>query len=156
VRSHASTNRPLYSAELARLAGVSTDTLRYYERRGLLPTAPRSPSGYRLFPPKALARVQLIRSALSIGFWVNDLAGIFRELAVEKLLALEARLHELRSWRRTLRDTLAGWDSVLAKTPRHKQARLLKAFAATHPKCRTRSSPLALLPRGNPKRGKQS
>ena len=98
----------MYSAELARLAGVSTDTLRYYERRGLLPTAPRSPSGYRLFPPEALARVQLIRSALSIGFSVNDLAGIFRELAVEKLLALEARLRNLRSWRRTLRDTLAG------------------------------------------------
>ena len=169
MRSHASTNRPLYSAELARLAGVSTDTLRYYERRGLLPTAPRSPSGYRLFPPEALARVQLIRSALSIGFSVNDLAGIFRgrerggapcrrvrELAAEKLLALEARLRDLRSWRRTLRDTLAGWDSVLAKTPRHKPARLLEAFAATHPKCRTRSSLLALLPRGNPKQEKQS
>jgi DNA-binding transcriptional MerR regulator len=39
----------LYSAELARLAGVSTDTLRYNERRGLLPAALGSPSGYRLF-----------------------------------------------------------------------------------------------------------
>ena len=37
-----------------------------YERRGLLPAAPRSPSGYRLFPPESLARVQLIRSVLSV------------------------------------------------------------------------------------------
>jgi DNA-binding transcriptional MerR regulator len=121
VRSHLPQIVRCNSAELARLAGVSTDTLRYYQRRGLLPAAPRSPSGYRLFPPEGLARVQLIRSALSIGFSVNDLAGILcererdgapcrrvRELASEKLLALEARLRDLRSWRRTLRDTLAG------------------------------------------------
>jgi hypothetical protein len=84
--------------------------------------------------------VQLIRSALSIGFSVNDLAGIFRDLAAEKLLALEARLRDLRSWRRTLRDTLAGWDSVLAKTPRHKPGRLLEALLPL-----TRSAALGVL-----------
>ena len=57
----------MHSSELARLAGVSTDTLRYYERLRLLPTAPRSAAGYRLFPAQALDRFRLIRGALAIG-----------------------------------------------------------------------------------------
>jgi len=69
----------MHSGELARLAGVSSDTLRYYERQRLLPDVPRSASGYRLFPPEALARVRLIRGALSIGFSVRELAAIFGE-----------------------------------------------------------------------------
>lgn len=168
MRSNASTKRPLYSGELARLAGVSTDTLRYYERRRLLPASPRSASGYRLYPREALTRVRLIRGALSIGFSVNDLAAILgerdrggapchrvRELAAEKLVALEARLRDLRSWQRELRNTLAAWDRLLATTPRGKPARLLEAFVATHPKSHTRRSPLAALARGNQKQEKQ-
>jgi DNA-binding transcriptional MerR regulator len=151
VSLNRSTNRPLRSGKLARLAGVSADTLRFYERRGLLPGVARSASGYRIFPQEALARVQLIQSALSIGFSVNDLAGVFRErdrgaapcrrvraLAAEKLAALEARLCDLQSWRRELRKTLAEWDHMLAKTPRGKQARLLETFAATHRNSRAR------------------
>ena len=42
------------SGELARRAGVNTETLRYYERRGLLPDPDRRPSGYREYPPEAL------------------------------------------------------------------------------------------------------
>ncbi len=168
MRSAASTNRPLYSGELARLAGVSTDTVRYYERRRLLPVAPRSASGYRLFPLAAVARVQLIRGALSIGFSVSDLASIFRErdcggapcrrvreLAAEKLVDLEARLRDLQSWRRELRHTLAEWDRLLAQTPRGKQARLLDSLAATHPKSHTRRSLPDVLARGNQKQEKQ-
>jgi DNA-binding transcriptional MerR regulator len=168
VSSNAPTTRPLFAGDLARRAGVSADTVRYYERRGLLPTAPRSAAGYRIFPEGALARVQLIRSALSIGFSVKDLAGIFRErdrgaapchrvraLAVEKLLALEARLRDLQSWRRELRRTLAQWDRMLAKTPRGKPARLLEVFAATHPKSHGRSPQLGFLARGNQRREKQ-
>ena len=41
----------MQSSELARLAGISVDTLRYYERNRLLPAAQRSSAGYRLFPP---------------------------------------------------------------------------------------------------------
>jgi hypothetical protein len=109
--------------------------------------------------------VQLIQSALSIGFSVNDLAGIFRErdrgaapcrrvraLAAEKLAALEARLRDLQSWRRELRKTLAEWDRMLAKTPQGKQARLLDALAATHPKSRTRKTNFDLQLHRNRKR----
>jgi DNA-binding transcriptional MerR regulator len=165
VRANASTNRPLNSGELARLSGVSSDTLRYYERRRLIPPAPRSEGGYRSFPPETLRRVQLIRAALSIGFSVRELTEILRErdqgvapcrrvrkLAAEKLVLLEARLRELQSCRRELRKTLADWDRLLAKTPKGKEARLLEAFAETHPKSHTRRSPLTVLARGKSKK----
>ena len=168
MRANAPTTRPLHSGELARLAGVSADTLRYYERRGLLPSAPRSTSGYRLFPSEALVRVKLIRGALSIGFSVSELASIFRErddggapchevrkLAAAKLVALEAQLRDLQSWRTELRKTLARWDRLLSKTPRGQRAGLLEVFVATHATRQTRIARVNVLARGNHKREKQ-
>jgi DNA-binding transcriptional MerR regulator len=155
----------MHSSELARLAGVSTDTLRYYERARLLPVAPRSSSGYRLFPTQALNRVRLIRGALAIGFSVRELAAIFaerdrggapcrrvRELAREKLATIERSLRDLQIWRRELRTTLAGWDRLLGKTPRGQRAGLLETFVASHPTRQTRYSSLTLLTRGHQKR----
>jgi DNA-binding transcriptional MerR regulator len=55
-------------SELARLTRVSTDTLRYYERKGVLWIPARSQGGYRLYPPEAVGRVRLVRRALAIGF----------------------------------------------------------------------------------------
>ena len=150
------------------MAGVSTDTLRYYERCHLLPAVPRSASGYRLFPPQALVRVRLIQGALAIGFSVKELAAVFgerdrggapchrvRALAAEKLVALEARIRDLRSWRRELRKTLADWDCLLEETPRGQRARLLEAFVASHPTRQMRRSRPNALARGNNKREKQ-
>jgi DNA-binding transcriptional MerR regulator len=129
---------------------------------------PRSASRYRLFPPQTLHRVQLIRAALSIGFSVRELCEVFRErdsgaapcrrvrnLAAEKLHNIESRLRELRSCRRELRKALVEWDRLLAKTPHGKQARLLEAFAATHPKSRPHNSNLRSTAHGNQKREKR-
>src|SRR5207245_11594921 len=74
-----SNTRPLRSGELARRAGVSPDTLRHYERRGLLPRPQRSSAGYRLYSPEALSRVRPIRCALSIGFTVKELGTILAD-----------------------------------------------------------------------------
>jgi DNA-binding transcriptional MerR regulator len=160
VSSKVSTTRPLYCGELARLSGVSADTVRFYERRNLLSPAARTSAGYRVFSPDSLARIRLIRAGLAIGFSVAELADIFRErdtggapclrvrkLAAEKLAILEKRLRELQSWRRELRSTLLAWDRMLSGTPRGKQARLLEKFAA-HPKTHAR-----VLGRGIHKRG---
>ena len=160
MSSKDSTTRPLYCGELARLSGVSADTVRFYERRNLLLPAARTSAGYRVFSPDCLVRMQMIRAGLSMGFSVDELANIFRErnnggapclrvrkLAAEKLAVLEKRLRELQSWRRELRSTLSAWDRILAKTPRGKQARLLEKFA-THPKTHER-----VLGRGIPKGG---
>ena len=67
--------RTLRSGELARLTGVSRDTLRLYERRGLLPAPGRSESGYRRYGTSAAHRVRLIRAALSIGFTIDELGS---------------------------------------------------------------------------------
>jgi DNA-binding transcriptional MerR regulator len=80
----------IQSSALARLAGISADRLRYYERNRLLPAAQRSSSGYRLFPPEAFMRVQMIRGALSVGFSVKELAQIF---AVRDQGSLGTRAH---------------------------------------------------------------
>jgi len=167
VRPKVSITRPMRSSELACLTGVSTDTLRYYERHRLLPVVPRSASGYRLFPAHALHRVRLIRGALAIEFSVRDLAVIFaerdrggapchrvRDLAHQKLAAVEGSLRELQFWRRELKTTLAVWDRILAKTPRGQRAGLLESFVSSHPTRQKRYSTLMPLARGPKKREK--
>jgi MerR family transcriptional regulator, copper efflux regulator len=142
LRSETTADRPLRSGQLARLAGISADSVRYYERSGLLPVAPRSAAGYRLFPQRAVVRLRVIRAAMSIGFSVAELAGIFRDresgtapcrgvrrLAAAKLQTLESQIRELRHWRRELRSALARWDRMLAATPRRGRAHLLESLA---------------------------
>ena len=132
----------MQSSELARLAGISPDTLRYYERSRLLPAVQRSSSGYRLFPPEALMRVQMIRAALSVGFSVKELGQIFTvrdeggapchevwKLGTEKLALVESQIEELKTKRRELKRTLVKWDRLLRSTPHGKRAGLLEVFA---------------------------
>lgn len=165
MRPNTSPHRPLRSGELARLAGVSTDTLRYYERCRLLPAAQRSTAGYRLFPQDALMRVRMIRGALSIGFSVKELTGIFNErdvggapchrvrtLAERKLADLATKLRELQNSRSELRRTLATWDKMLGKTSKGQRAGLLEAFIKSHPKSQKRDGHQNVLARGNRKR----
>jgi DNA-binding transcriptional MerR regulator len=66
------------SGQLARTSGVSTDTLRHYERLGLLAVPERSPANYRNYPPGSVQRVHLIRRALGIGFSLEELKTILK------------------------------------------------------------------------------
>ena len=139
-------SKSLRSGELARLLGVSPDTLRHYERMGVLPRPRRAGNGYRLYEPAALSRVRLVRRALAVGFTLDELrrllaardrgappCGEVRRLAGEKLEEIEARLGELASLRDELRRTIRDWDTRLAATPRGKPARLLESLAAMPP-----------------------
>ena len=70
--------------ELAAKAGVSVQTLRYYERRGLVATPRKSSSGYRQFGAETVRRVRFIRRAQSLGFTldeIRDLLGLWIESA---------------------------------------------------------------------------
>ena len=129
------------TGELARVAGVSTDTLRHYESKGVIAPPPRAANGYRLYPPETLPRVQLIRRALGIGFTLEELAPLLRsrdrggapcaevrQLAARKLGEVEERLGELIALRDTLVDTLKVWDARLTSTPAGKRARLLESL----------------------------
>lgn len=64
---------------LAQLGGVNLETVRYYERRGLLPKPPRTEAGYRQFSPEAVHRLQFIKRAQELGFSLDE---------VQELLAL--------------------------------------------------------------------
>jgi DNA-binding transcriptional MerR regulator len=124
--------------ELARASGVSTDTLRHYERLGLLAGTTRTASGYRRYPPGMVARVQVIQRALAIGFSLKELAGAFgqrerggvpcqrvRALVGERLTALENRLRDLTALRDEMRGLVHEWEARLAATPKGQRARLL-------------------------------
>ncbi len=61
---------------LARLGGVNLETVRYYERRGLLPKPPRTVSGYRLFPRDAARRLRFIKRAQELGFSLREIRAL--------------------------------------------------------------------------------
>jgi len=63
---------------VARQAGVSVDTVRYYERRGLLRPARRLSSGYRLFTEAAVARIRLVRQLQGLGMTLEDVGDLLR------------------------------------------------------------------------------
>ena len=149
-------NSGLRSSELARLAGVSTDTLRHYERKGVLARPRRSPNGYREYSPQALERVRMVRRALAVGFTLDELARILherdrgvapcrdvRELAATKLAEIEERLKEFRAARDELRATLKAWDQKLSQTEEGEQAGLLEALATREAKSERRVHTLA-------------
>ncbi len=59
--------------ELARQSGLSVETLRYYERRGLIPPADRLPSGYRVFPASVLKRLAFVQRSKELGFTLDEI-----------------------------------------------------------------------------------
>jgi DNA-binding transcriptional MerR regulator len=135
-------NGALSSGELADLAGVSRDTLRHYERKGVLTRPLRSHNTYRQYPPEALQRVQLVRRALSVGFTLDELAKVLkvrdaggapceevRRLAAQKLLNVQDQLRELTELQDELQETLKDWDARLARRGSGKQASLLESLS---------------------------
>ncbi len=136
----------LTSGQLGAAAGVSADTIRHYEKLGLLTKPMRTEGGYRLYPCSALLRVQTIRSALKAGFGLTELAGIFRErdtggapcqrvasMASDKITALDRQIAELTELRNWLSATVAKWNSRLEHTPSGKRAGLLESLALQDP-----------------------
>jgi MerR family transcriptional regulator, copper efflux regulator len=85
------TKRGLTVAQLAREAGVAPDTIRYYEREGVLPAAPRSIAGYRRFPLEAVEWVRFLRNARELGFSVSQAGRLLAIRLDPKLLCGDAR-----------------------------------------------------------------
>lgn len=130
------------SGELARMCGVSPDTIRHYERVGVLPGAVRGSNGYRRFPRESVERVQLVRKALAIGFSLEELARIVRQrdagsppcrnvraMAGEKLADLDRQIAEMISMRAELAGILEEWDAKLSTTAGGEAAHLLQGLA---------------------------
>ena len=107
--------------EAAREAGVNLDTLRYYERRGLLPEPPRRPSGYRVFDDGTVRRVRFIKRAQELGFTLNEIRDLMelrlapeascrdvRDKAAGKIESIDAKIQQLRSMREALEGLTAA------------------------------------------------
>ena len=135
------TATPMGPRDVARTTGVSTDTLRHYERKGLLPGVTRTAAGYRRYSAATVDRVLLIQRALVVGFSLADLMRVLgvrdrggapchgvRALVGERLEELNQRIEELLILRDELRRLLADWDGRLSKTAKGQQANLLETL----------------------------
>lgn len=123
----------LRSGQVAVAAGVNIETLRYYERRGLLRQPQRSPGGHRLYPPETITMMRVIKVAQRLGFTLDEVGdllaatGLGRRAdsglharAAAKLAEVDHKLAELTAVRDTLRAALAaGCDDLLACAESH-------------------------------------
>jgi DNA-binding transcriptional MerR regulator len=112
--------RGLRSGELAQRAGVNVQTLRYYERRGLLAAPARRPSGQRQYPPDAVGLLQTIKAAQRLGFTLAEIQELLRlsehrhgtgELhrrAEAKVAEIDAKIDHLTRMRQALQAVLAA------------------------------------------------
>lgn len=114
--------KPLLIGRLARLAGVKPDTIRFYERSGLLPKPSRTPNGYRAYGDAALNQVRFIRKAQSLGFTLDEIRRIISlrgqgketcrcviVMAEATLSETETKLKRLRKFKDTLKGNLTRW-----------------------------------------------
>ena len=120
----------LRSGQVAEAAGVNLQTLRYYERRGLLAEPERSLGGHRLYPEQAVAIVRIIKASQRLGFTLDDVAELLETgrhrhrrrpdaslhaKAVSKLAEIEQRIADLQVIADTLRVAVdVGCDDVIA------------------------------------------
>lgn len=100
---------------LSRQSGVNIETIRYYERSGLLPTPARSGSGYRLYRRKDVDRLCFIRRARDLGFPLEEIGRLLdladgksrscrrvHDIAAEHLVEVRAKIADLRRMERIL------------------------------------------------------
>ena len=101
---------------LAQEGGVNLETIRYYERQGLLPKPPRTTGGYRIFPKDAARRLRFIKRAQQLGFSLNEIRELLslrmkpgteradiRARAEAKITDIEQKIQTLQAMEKTLR-----------------------------------------------------
>jgi MerR family transcriptional regulator, copper efflux regulator len=134
-------SRTLHSGGLAKATGVSPDTIRHYEKIGVLPRVSRTPSGYRLYPESAVERVLVVQRALRIGFTLAELAEVLKardaggapcqrvfELAHQKLAGIRTDIVALKQTERHLERVLADWKSRVRRAGKGQKAHLLHSL----------------------------
>jgi MerR family mercuric resistance operon transcriptional regulator len=107
--------------KLARTAAVNVETVRYYERRGLIARPARAARGFRRYPPETLARLRFIKRAQELGFILREITELLalgsdacaptRTLAERKRTDIDARLRDLKAMRRTLTQLIRRCDA---------------------------------------------
>jgi DNA-binding transcriptional MerR regulator len=132
----------LHSGALAKAVGVSPDTIRHYEKIGVLPRASRTESGYRIYPASAVERVRVVQRALRIGFTLTELAEVLKvrdaggapcrrvyDLAQEKLTGIEADIEALKQTQRYLKKALSDWEQRMQRVGTGQKSHLLYSLS---------------------------
>ncbi len=109
--------------QLARRAGVGVETVRFYEREGLIPEPPRRPSGYRDYPLESVARIVFIRRAKELGFTLREIHELLelrvtprrscahvKRSADAKIADIEGKIAALRRMRSALNDLVKACE----------------------------------------------
>jgi MerR family transcriptional regulator, mercuric resistance operon regulatory protein len=111
---------------LAAAAGVNVETIRYYQRRGLLEEPMKPLGGYRNYPAEMVKRIRFIKKAQALGFTLENVAGLpqlndtdacakTRDLAVRKLALIEQKISELANMRDALTKLVSQCDGKLKR-----------------------------------------
>jgi MerR family Zn(II)-responsive transcriptional regulator of zntA len=111
---------------LAAASGVSVDTLRFYEREGLLPPATRTAGGFRLYPPEIAERLRFIKQGRELGLSLREIRQLVepdneqccavRDVIAARLADVDRRLHDLTSFRKTLQVALDRCEHTLSRS----------------------------------------
>ena len=130
------------TGEVAAKAGVNVQTLRYYERRGLLPEPSRQESGYRDYEPVAVRTVRFIKRAQELGFALGEAETLLalaaggpencdaaRALAEDKVAELDRRIADLRA----MRDSLQRLAATCARPRDDRECPLVQAIEDPRP-----------------------
>ena len=136
----------LRTGEVAEAAGVNIQTLRYYERRGLLAEPTRTIGGHRLYPPDTVALLQVIKAAQRLGFTLDEVADLLdtgrrrhptadlRQRAIAKITEIDAKIADLNAIRTALTEVVdARCDSLTNCTSADCPIPFLTIGTAEHP-----------------------
>jgi MerR family mercuric resistance operon transcriptional regulator len=110
--------------QLAKQTEIGLETIRFYEREGLIKNPPRRPSGYRAYPPETVQRVRFIRIAKELGFSLKEIGELLdlrvnpvkscahvKTIAEDKITDIEQRIRTLQRMRKTLRNLVAACEA---------------------------------------------
>jgi MerR family transcriptional regulator, copper efflux regulator len=140
------TGRSLRIGQIAAQAGIIRDTVRHYERLGIIPKAARTTGGYRLYSESAIERIRFVRNAVRFGFSLKQIGRFLnardsgrppcrdvRDRAAQMASEMDRQIDDMIAARTAIRQMLSDWDRRLATTPAGHPARLLDTLSPRFP-----------------------
>jgi DNA-binding transcriptional MerR regulator len=140
------TERTFRIGQIAAQAGISRDTVRHYERLGIIAKAARTAGGYRLYSESALERIRFVRNSVRFGFSLKQVGRFLnardsgrppcqdvRDAAAQMASDMDRQIDEMIAARTAIQQMLRDWDRRLKATPAGHAARLLDTLTARSP-----------------------
>ena len=139
-------DRILRIGQIAAQSGVSRDTLRHYERLGVVPKPARTTAGYRQYSESTIGRIRFVQNALRFGFSLRQIGQFLRACdcgrapcrevrdgAAQMASEMDRQIDEMIAARAAIHQMLTDWDKRLASTPAGAPARLLDSLTPRSP-----------------------